>query len=59
MEKIPQEILEAVKEASKDGKLICAEAHALGKELGVSLLLIGAAADELGIKIRECQLGCF
>lgn len=59
MQEIPQEVFDAVKKAAVDGKLTCAQANVLGKELQVPLLMIGAAADELGIKIKSCQLGCF
>ena len=59
MEKIREEVLKAVKEAAEGGKLSCAQAHRLGEKLNVSLLLIGEAANQLGIKIKDCQLGCF
>lgn len=59
MEVISAEVLTAVKETAKDGKLTCTEAHILGEKLGVSLLIIGEAANQLGIKIKNCQLGCF
>jgi len=59
MEKVPEEVLKAVKEAAEDGKLPCAQAHRLGEKLNVSYRLIGEAANQLGIKIKDCQLGCF
>lgn len=59
MDQIPQNVLDAVREAAKDGRISCTKAHKLGEELGVPLRMIGAAADELGIKIKDCQLGCF
>lgn len=42
-----------------DGRISCAVAQKLAEALGVSYREVGAAADELGIKIRDCQLGCF
>jgi hypothetical protein len=39
--------------------LTCAEAWALAAQLGVPRHVIGELADELGIRIRGCQLGCF
>ncbi len=42
-----------------DDTISCAVARALAEEIGLSYKEIGAAADELGIKIKECQLGCF
>lgn len=59
MAQLDQKVLQAVEKAARDGKLSCAEAHRLAQELGASLLTIGQACDELGIKIRNCQLGCF
>jgi hypothetical protein len=54
-----EELREAVKNASSEGRLTCEKAHDLGKELGVPLQEIGAICNELNIRIKECQLGCF
>ncbi|MGI9952298.1 hypothetical protein V3F56_08040 [Moorellaceae bacterium AZ2] len=56
-----EEIFEAVKEAAArhEGKLPCAVAQELARKLGVPMLTIGQAANELQIKISSCQLGCF
>lgn len=59
MEKIPANVLEAVKNAAPDGRISCVAAHGLAEKLGVEILMIGKAADELKIKINNCQLGCF
>lgn len=59
MEKIPEKVLEALKKAAPEGKITCAKAHQISRELEVSLLMVGTAANELGIKIKDCQLGCF
>lgn len=59
MEKIPEKLLEALKKAAPEGKITCAQAHQIGRELEVSLIVVGTAANELGIKIKDCQLGCF
>lgn len=56
---IPEKVLEAVKAAAKEGRITCAECHKLAEELEVNLLVVGQAADELKIKIKACQLGCF
>jgi hypothetical protein len=52
-------LIAAVKKASRDGRLTCEKAHELGKELDVSLEEIGAVCNELNIRIKDCQLGCF
>ncbi|MEW6107927.1 MAG: hypothetical protein AB1632_01985 [Nitrospirota bacterium] len=42
-----------------DGKISCAAAMKIAKDLGISYAEVGAEANELGIKIKNCQLGCF
>lgn len=42
-----------------EGKLPCAVARKLAEDNRLSYREIGALADELGIRIRDCQLGCF
>lgn len=42
-----------------DGKLTCAVAFGIAKKLKVSPRQVGDTANELGIKIATCQLGCF
>jgi len=59
MDKIPEKVLAAVKAAAPEGRLNCADAHELAGKLGVEFLMIGKAADELKIRIKNCQLGCF
>ncbi len=59
MEKKKEMVLEKVREASREGRLACRKAFELAGALGVNPSEVGAAADELGIKIAACQLGCF
>ena len=42
-----------------DGKLKCAEAHALAAELGVEPLAVGQAANAAGVRVSHCLLGLF
>lgn len=53
------DILTEVKRRSRNGKIACAAALKLARELKISTRRVGQAANELGIKIRACQLGCF
>jgi len=46
-------------ELAKEGKLTCVEAHQLAESEGVSLVIIGEVAKDAGVKISDCQLGCF
>lgn len=58
-EDIPDELIDRIKEEAVDGKLTCTRAHELAKELGLAVRVVGRACDILGIKIIECELGCF
>lgn len=48
-----------VQKAAKDNVLVCHDARALAEKLGVDYMTVGKACNELGIKVRECELGCF
>lgn len=52
-------IKEELLRVAKDKRIPCVEALALAKRLKVKPIEIGKAANELGIKIIDCQLGCF
>jgi len=52
-------IKQRLSEIAQDGKVSCAAAWELAEELGVSKAEMGRAANEAGIKIKDCQLGCF
>ena len=54
-----EKMIEAVRSAAVNNRLTCEKAHELARELNVSLQEIGAACNELKIKISACQLGCF
>ncbi len=54
-----EQIKEAVKQAATNGVLTCHDARALAEQLGVSYALVGQACNEVGVKVRVCELGCF
>ncbi|MHB8170151.1 MAG: hypothetical protein ACYDG6_01200 [Thermincolia bacterium] len=56
---IDQKIIDAVRQGAIDGRLSCAKAEELAEELGVRRAVIGQVCEELKIKIKSCQLGCF
>jgi hypothetical protein len=45
----------------RDGKkkLTCTEARQLAKKHNISLKEVGDTCNNLGIKITDCELGCF
>ena len=49
----------AVKAAAKDGYVACPTAWKTAKEAGVSRLDVGVMIDKLGMRVTDCQLGCF
>ena len=54
-----EKIVEALRASSSGNRLTCEQAHALAKELNVTLQELGGLCNELKIKISACQLGCF
>ncbi len=45
--------------AQSETPLSCAEAFQIAHDLDVPLAVVGRTCNELGIKVRMCQLGCF
>jgi len=62
-ELIEERILDRIKDSLKvravDGRLTCPAARKIAEELKVPFGEVGRAADELKIKISNCELGCF
>lgn len=54
-----EDIRRLLTEKAEDGRISCEEAWQVAEELGVPKKDVGRAADDLGIRIRDCQLGCF
>ncbi len=50
---------EQINSALVNGRLPCPVAFLAAKKANASLKAIGEKADELGIRIIDCQLGCF
>jgi LAO/AO transport system kinase len=53
------ELERLLKERAEDGNISCADAWKIAGELGVPKKDVGRAADEAGVRIQNCQLGCF
>lgn len=52
-------IKEAIRRKAVDNRLPCPVARAIADELSVSFREVGETADDLHIKITDCELGCF
>ncbi|MBE0447354.1 MAG: hypothetical protein IBX64_04525 [Actinobacteria bacterium] len=59
MNKSTEEVVKKIEAASKDKRISCTMARKVAEELDISLLTVGDACNELGIKIYACELGCF
>ena len=52
-------LAEEVRRRAPERRLSCAVALEIAEKLGVPPIEVGQAANELGMKIVDCQLGCF
>lgn len=52
-------IISRLTEQAENGKISCSAARMIAEELGVAYALVGSVANELQIKIKQCELGCF
>jgi MOSC domain-containing protein YiiM len=52
-------IRETLQRAAEDGKIPCAKAFQIAEEFKVTKKKVGEILNELGIRIKQCQLGCF
>ena len=48
-----------IKKSTVDGRISCLVLRKIAEELGVPYKEAGKMADELKIKIKKCDLGCF
>jgi hypothetical protein len=53
------ELKELIMRKQVDGKISCKAAFDIADEAGASRSEIGELLNEMRIKIRACQLGCF
>lgn len=58
-DEVKDKVAEEVKKKAIGGKLSCSTARMIAEKLGVSYKDVGEAADNLHVKITNCQLGCF
>ncbi|MFC1934116.1 hypothetical protein ACFLXX_03080 [Chloroflexota bacterium] len=58
-EELLSELESVVKASLKDGYLSCPIAWRIAKESNVPKIAVGNITDKLGIRITNCQLGCF
>ncbi|MBA4349475.1 MAG: hypothetical protein C0415_05745 [Thermodesulfovibrio sp.] len=54
-----KKIEQLLTERSVDSRIPCSTARKIAEELGIPYKEVGKAANELKIKIKNCELGCF
>jgi hypothetical protein len=59
MVNVTEEQKQAIRDAAVDNNLPCSRAFQLSVELDLSLREIGRFCNEEGIRVKNCQLGCF
>ena len=58
-EKQKEALITAIRQATEGGKISCAKATRLADDHDFSRQEMGKLLNELKIKIKNCQLGCF
>lgn len=53
------ELETAIRASLRDSYLSCPVAWNIAKKAGVPRIAVGAITDKLGLRITDCQLGCF
>ncbi len=48
-----------IKKGSVKGKITCSALRKIAEKLGTTYKVAGQTADDLNIKIKNCDLGCF
>ncbi len=51
--------LKELKRISRDNKIACSQARRIAEAYGLPYKTVGEMADREGIKIKNCELGCF
>jgi len=58
-EKKQNQLNERILAEADNSRLPCQKAFAIAEETGLETADVGKACNKLGVKIIECQLGCF
>ncbi len=54
-----EELQDKLSQIVPDGKITCAQAHRFANDQSIELEKMKLLLDACGIKLKECQLGCF
>lgn len=56
---VTDEIIEAVRAKALDGRITCPVLRKYAEDAGIPYKVAGAAADLAGVRVINCDLGCF
>ncbi|MCB2167832.1 MAG: hypothetical protein KQI78_09230 [Deltaproteobacteria bacterium] len=56
---LEEKVASALRKAVENGRITCATAHGVAKDLGLSPADIGMALDLMEVRLLRCQLGLF
>ncbi|MDY0088019.1 MAG: hypothetical protein RBS78_05685 [Coriobacteriia bacterium] len=56
---VTPELLEALRAKARDDTVTCPVLRKFAEDNGVPYKVAGAAADEAGVRVHNCDLGCF
>jgi len=56
---VTDEMMEAIKAKAVDNKVTCSVLRKFAEDAGVPYKVAGAAADAAGVRVKNCDLGCF
>ena len=58
-DQVTPEMTEAILAKAVDGKVTCPVLRKFAEDSGVPYKVAGAAADLAGVRVHNCDLGCF
>lgn len=56
---VTDEMMDAIKAKAADGKVTCPVLRTFAEDAGVPYKVAGTAADMAGVRVHNCDLGCF
>lgn len=56
---VTDEMMDAIKAKAIEGKITCPVLRKFAEDTGVPYKVAGAAADAAGVRVHNCDLGCF
>jgi hypothetical protein len=58
-DQVTEEMKQAIQAKALDGRITCPVLRKYAEEIGVPYKVAGTAADLAGVRVHNCDLGCF